>query len=94
MSYWVLQGKSSKYFAPSLKAGAVFIDNSSAFRLCDDVPLIVPEINGADAKNHNGIIANPNCSTIIAFMLYMVLIKNLTLQNDCQYLSSCQWCWH
>lgn len=44
------------------------IDNSSAFRMDDDVPLIVPEINGEDTKKHNGIIANPNCSTIIAFM--------------------------
>lgn len=50
------------------KAGAVFIDNSSAFRMDDDVPLIVPEINGEDAKKHNGIISNPNCSTIIALM--------------------------
>ncbi len=62
-------GKSSKYFAPFIKkAGAVLIDNSSAFRLNDDVPLVIPEINGEDAKKHNGIIANPNCSTIIAFM--------------------------
>lgn len=61
--------KSSKYFAPFIKkAGAVLIDNSSAFRLDDDVPLVIPEINGEDAKKHNGIIANPNCSTIIAFM--------------------------
>lgn len=55
--------------APHIKAaGAVFVDNSSAFRMCDDVPLIVPEINGDDAKNHSGIISNPNCSTIIALM--------------------------
>jgi len=53
-------------FAPAIvKAGAVFVDNSSAFRLCDDVPLIVPEVNPEDAKNHKGIISNPNCSTII-----------------------------
>ena len=53
-------------FAPAIvKAGAVFVDNSSAFRLCDDVPLIVPEVNAEDAKNHKGIISNPNCSTII-----------------------------
>lgn len=56
-------------FAPAIvKAGAVFVDNSSAFRLNPDVPLIVPEINGADAKNHKGIISNPNCSTIITLM--------------------------
>ena len=53
-------------FAPAIvKAGAVFVDNSSAFRLNPDVPLIVPEINAGDVKNHKGIISNPNCSTII-----------------------------
>ena len=53
-------------FAPAIvKAGAVFVDNSSAFRLNPDVPLIVPEVNPEDAKNHKGIISNPNCSTII-----------------------------
>ncbi|WP_287130100.1 aspartate-semialdehyde dehydrogenase [Candidatus Cyanaurora vandensis] len=46
-------------------AGAVFIDNSSAFRLVAGVPLVVPEVNGADATQHKGIIANPNCSTIL-----------------------------
>ena len=56
----------AKKFAPAIvKAGAVFVDNSSAFRLCDDVPLIVPEVNPEDVKNHKGIISNPNCSTII-----------------------------
>ena len=53
-------------FAPAIvKAGAVFVDNSSAFRLDPNVPLIVPEVNPEDAKKHNGIISNPNCSTII-----------------------------
>ena len=57
----------AKQFAPDIvKAGAVFVDNSSAFRLHDDVPLVVPEINPEDVKGHKGIIANPNCSTIIA----------------------------
>ena len=56
----------AKMFAPAIvKAGAVFVDNSSAFRLDPNVPLIVPEINPEDAKNHHGIISNPNCSTII-----------------------------
>lgn len=50
----------------AVKAGAVVVDNSSAFRLKDDVPLVVPEVNAEDVKKHNGIIANPNCSTIIA----------------------------
>ena len=53
-------------FAPAIvAAGAVFVDNSSAFRLRSDVPLVVPEVNGADVKKHKGIISNPNCSTII-----------------------------
>ena len=53
-------------FAPAIvKAGAVFVDNSSAFRLNPEVPLIVPEVNAGDVKNHKGIISNPNCSTII-----------------------------
>ena len=46
-------------------AGAVMIDNSSAFRMDDDVPLIVPEVNPQDVEWHNGVIANPNCTTII-----------------------------
>ncbi len=59
----------SKYYRPLIvEAGAVYIDNSSAFRLDDDVPLVVPQINGEDALKHNGIIANPNCSTIITMM--------------------------
>ena len=53
-------------WAPAIvAAGAVFVDNSSAFRLDPNVPLIVPEINADDVKNHKGIISNPNCSTII-----------------------------
>ena len=53
-------------WAPAIvAAGAVFVDNSSAFRLNPDVPLVVPEINAGDVKNHKGIISNPNCSTII-----------------------------
>ena len=56
----------AKKMAPAIvKAGAVFVDNSSAFRMDPDVPLIVPEVNPEDAKNHKGIISNPNCSTII-----------------------------
>ena len=56
----------AKRFAPAIvKAGAVFVDNSSAFRMDPNVPLIVPEINPEDAKLHHGIISNPNCSTII-----------------------------
>ena len=56
-------------FAPAIvKAGAVFVDNSSAFRLDPNVPLVVPEINPQDALNHQGIISNPNCTTIISLV--------------------------
>jgi aspartate-semialdehyde dehydrogenase len=59
----------SKRFAPlAVQAGAVVIDNSSAFRMDPDVPLVVPEINGADVYGHNGVIANPNCTTAITLM--------------------------
>ena len=56
----------AKRFAPAIQAaGAVFVDNSSAFRMDPKVPLIVPEVNPQDVAWHNGIISNPNCSTII-----------------------------
>ena len=48
-----------------MQAGAVMVDNSSAFRMEDDVPLVVPEVNPDDVKLHNGVISNPNCTTII-----------------------------
>ena len=60
-------GDISKKFAPvAVRAGCVVVDNSSAFRMTDGVPLVVPEINPGEVANHRGIIANPNCSTIIA----------------------------
>ena len=63
-------------FAPAIvKAGAVFVDNSSAFRLDPNVPLIVPEVNPEDAKDHKGIISNPNCSTIITVTAVNALNK-------------------
>ena len=59
----------AKQFAPAIvKAGAVFVDNSSAFRMDPDVPLIVPEINPEDVKKHKGIISNPNCTTIVSLV--------------------------
>lgn len=58
-------GDISKEFAPiAVKANTVVVDNTSAFRMDKDVPLVVPEVNGQEIQNHNGIIANPNCSTI------------------------------
>ena len=59
-------GSISKKFAPiAVAAGAVVVDNTSAFRMDPDVPLVVPEVNPQDIATHSGIIANPNCSTII-----------------------------
>jgi len=62
-------GGISKEFAPiAAKAGCVVIDNSSAFRMDDTVPLVVPEINAGDLRHHKNIIANPNCTTAITLM--------------------------
>jgi len=62
-------GSISKEYAPAaVQAGCVVVDNSSAFRMDDSVPLVVPEINAADVKWHKGIIANPNCTTAITLM--------------------------
>ena len=62
-------GAISRDFAhAAVTSGAVVVDNSSAFRMSHDVPLVVPEINGADVKNHRGIIANPNCTTAITLI--------------------------
>ena len=76
----VVLGASSNEVAKQYKddivnAGAVFIDNSSAFRMDDDVPLVVPEINGNDVKKHKGVISNPNCSTIITLMAINAINK-------------------
>ncbi len=59
-------GSISRRFVPhAVKAGAIVVDNTSAFRMDPDVPLVVPEVNPGDIAEHKGIIANPNCSTII-----------------------------
>ncbi|MBQ7567127.1 MAG: aspartate-semialdehyde dehydrogenase [Oscillospiraceae bacterium] len=70
------QNPIAKEMAPHIvKAGAVFVDNSSAFRMDPDVPLIVPEINPEDAKKHKGIISNPNCTTIVTLTAINALNK-------------------
>ena len=72
----------ARTYAPSiLDAGAVFIDNSSAFRLQEDVPLVVPEINPDDVKTHRGIIANPNCTTIISLVAINGLRKASAIES-------------
>jgi aspartate-semialdehyde dehydrogenase len=66
IAFFSAGGSISKEFAPSaVKAGAVVVDNTSAFRMKDGIPLVVPEVNPEAIKKHVGIIANPNCSTII-----------------------------
>jgi aspartate-semialdehyde dehydrogenase len=59
---------SSRFTPEAVKRGAVVIDNSSAYRMDPGVPLVIPEVNPEDVKSHKGIIANPNCSTIIALV--------------------------
>ena len=77
-----VEGDMSRQFAPAIKkSGAVYIDNSSAFRLDPDVPLVVPEINGGDAFKNKGIIANPNCCTIIALMAVAGINKCSPIEN-------------
>jgi aspartate-semialdehyde dehydrogenase len=69
-------GSISKEFAPiAAQAGCVVVDNSSAFRMDEKVPLVIPEINAADVKWHKGIIANPNCTTAITLMALYPLHK-------------------
>ena len=73
-----VEGDMSRRFAPAIKkSGAVYIDNSSA----PDVPLVVPEINGADAFENKGLIANPNCCTIIALMAVAGIAKLSEIEN-------------
>lgn len=65
IAFFCVEADISKSLSPiAIKEGAVVIDNSSAFRMDDNVPLVVPEVNPKSLKNHKGLIANPNCSTI------------------------------
>lgn len=74
--------ETSKHFAPiAASKGCIVIDNSSAFRMDDDVPLIVPEVNFNDIFNHHNIIANPNCSTIQAVVALKPLDDNFKIKR-------------
>src|SRR5258708_446924 len=76
IAFFSAGGSQSKRFAPAaVRSGAVVIDNSSAFRMDPKVPLVIPEVNPQDIERHNGIIANPNCSTIIMLMAVAPLMK-------------------
>ena len=69
-------------FAPAIvKAGAVFVDNSSAFRLDPNVPLVIPEINPEDVKWHKGIISNPNCTTIVTLVAINALAQESPIES-------------
>lgn len=69
LAFFSAGGGVSREFAPiAARAGPVVIDNSSTFRMEPDVPLVIPEINGDDVRQHRGIIANPNCTTAVALM--------------------------
>src|SRR5215468_7396355 len=75
-------GSISKEFAPiAAKAGCVVVDNSSAFRMDDSVPLVIPEINASDVKKHKGIIANPNCTTAVTLMALYPLHQAFTVKR-------------
>lgn len=77
-----VEAEYSKEYAPHIvKSKAIFIDNSSAFRMDKNTPLVVPEINGDMAKNNNGIISNPNCSTIITDMAVYGINKVSKIKN-------------
>ena len=72
----------AKRFAPAIvKAGAVFVDNSSAFRMDPNVPLVIPEINPEDVRRHKGIIANPNCTTIVSLVAINALNQDSPIQS-------------
>ena len=72
----------AKRFAPAIvKAGAVFVDNSSAFRMDSNVPLVIPEINPEDVRRHKGIIANPNCTTIVSLVAINALNHDSPIES-------------
>src|SRR6266702_5471989 len=75
-------GSISKEFAPiAAQAGCIVIDNSSAFRMDEKVPLVIPEINASDVKTHQGIIANPNCTTAITLMALFPLHRAFNVKR-------------
>ena len=84
----------SKEFAPlAVKQGAVVVDNSSAFRMDPEVPLVVPEVNPGAIKRHKGIIANPNCSTIQMVVVLKPIHDKAKIKRIvvCTYQSASGW---
>jgi aspartate-semialdehyde dehydrogenase len=82
LAFFSAGSETAKKFAPlACRAGAVVIDNSSAFRMEPEVPLVLPEVNPGDVKAHRGIIANPNCTTAIALMALFPLHRAFSLRR-------------
>ena len=79
----------SREFAPhAVRAGTLVVDNSSGFRLDAGVPLVVPEVNRGAIFRHRGIVANPNCSTIIAIMPLWPIHRKNRIQRQGRYIHS------
>jgi aspartate-semialdehyde dehydrogenase len=82
VAFFSAGGNISREYAPiAQRAGAIVIDNSSVFRMEPDVPLVIPEINGADVQQHRGLIANPNCTTAVALMAIYPLHRAFGVQR-------------
>lgn len=84
-------GVSKRWARVAVSKGAVVIDNSSAWRLDPEIPLIVPEVNPEDVMRHNGIIANPNCATIQAVVALAPFTKDIALSIFGGYISIGIW---
>src|SRR5256885_7669583 len=82
LAFFSAGGNISREYGPiAQRAGATVIDNSSVFRMESDVPLVIPEINGADVRQHRGLIANPNCTTAVALMAIYPLHRAFGVQR-------------
>lgn len=82
MQFFVQDGEVSKKYVPiAVSNGCIVIDNSSIYRMDPNVPLVIPEVNGKEIFKHNGIIANPNCSTIQAVLVLKPLDTNYHLKR-------------
>lgn len=82
LQFFQLAGETSLKYAPiASNNGCIVIDNSSTFRMAENVPLVIPEVNAEDIKFHQGIIANPNCSTIQALLPIKALDEKYTVKR-------------
>jgi aspartate-semialdehyde dehydrogenase len=82
LAFFSAGSATARHFGPIARdAGAVVIDNSSAFRMENDVPLVIPEVNPKDVQQHRGIIANPNCTTAVALMALYPLHRTFGLRR-------------